>query len=314
MLVASPEPRRAYGVPVAAINEKGVVERRYAVVRSVAVTAPIEALNADERHRLGVLILLDESDDLALMIEDRDASAHRDERRRLAGLLSHGVDTLARVLAWGQAGGRSKAADAAFLIWLSEYLERRVGVTAWLLDHWDAKPPLPRESVIDAAQARATIERLHDVLIMAAGDRELRQRLHWDNGTLSAPAARLLDVTLDWPDDVVVTCPVHGGFGLFLSELIANAVKHGAPGTVPSLTVTCDRVRGELVSDITNQVRPGSADVSRADAYGGVAILRAMSRLFDWPDLGFDTVCSGGVTRFRASWTMPISTRAAEAD
>ncbi|HET9373167.1 MAG TPA: hypothetical protein VFO19_23050, partial [Vicinamibacterales bacterium] len=330
MQVASPEPRRAYGVPVAAINEKGVVERRYAVVRSVAVTAPIEALNADERHRLGVLILLDESDDLALMIEDRDRSAHRDERRRLSGLLSHGLDTLARVLAWGQSRvgvgseqGQSRVGagseqgqtpDQRFLAWLAEYLERRVGVTAWLLDHWDATTPLPRQSVIDAAQTRATIDRLRDVLAMAAADRDLRQRLHWDNGTLSAPAPRVLDVTVDWPDDVVVTCPVHGGFGLFLSELVANAVKHGAPGTVPSLAITCDRVRSELVCEIANEIRAGSSDVSRADAYGGVAILRAMARLFEWPNLRFDSDVSGGVTRFSATWLIPVSRRGNEAD
>jgi hypothetical protein len=59
MQVASPEPRRAYGVPVGVPDEFGVLQRRYAVVRSVAVTAPIEALAADERHRLGVLFLLD---------------------------------------------------------------------------------------------------------------------------------------------------------------------------------------------------------------------------------------------------------------
>ena len=139
MQIASPEPRRAYGVPVSVPGAGGQPERRYAVVRSVAVTAPIEALNADERHRLGVLVVLDESSDLQLLLEDTDAAAHRDERRRLAGLLSHGVDTLARVLEYSL----SRSHDPAFTAWLSGYLERRVGVTAWLLDHWDAQPPLP---------------------------------------------------------------------------------------------------------------------------------------------------------------------------
>ena len=74
--------------------------------------------------------------------------------------------------------------------------------------------------------------------------------------------------------------------------------------------MTCDRVRGELVCAMRNEIRSGAADVSRADAYGGVAMLRAMSRLFEWPNLSFTP--SGTV--FTASWTMPISTRAAEAD
>src|SRR5678815_2988567 len=46
MQIATAEPRRAYGVPVA-IRDDGKIVERYAVVRSVAVTAPIEALAAD---------------------------------------------------------------------------------------------------------------------------------------------------------------------------------------------------------------------------------------------------------------------------
>src|SRR6185436_1210469 len=97
MQVASPEPRRAYGLSVAVRDDRGGVTERYAVIRSVAVTAPIEALAADERHRLGVLFVLDPDDDLSLFADSVDGQARRDERRRLAGLLSHGVDTLARV-------------------------------------------------------------------------------------------------------------------------------------------------------------------------------------------------------------------------
>jgi PAS domain-containing protein len=311
MQVASPEPRRAYGVPVSVVGSDGQPERRYAVVRSVAVTAPIEALSADERHRLGVLVVLDEEADLALMIEDLEAAAHRDERRRLAGLLSHGVDTLARVLEHSL----SRGSDPAFPAWLAEYLERRVGVTAWLLDHWDAATPLPRESVIDAAQARATIDRFQAVLALAAADRDLRQRLHWDNGTLAAPAPRTLDVTLDWPDDVAVTCPVRGGFGLFLNELVVNAVRHGTPGTVPSIAIVCDRVRGELTAAIRNDTNEAPATLDRVDPYGGLSIVRAMARLFGWPNLRFDREGPDRAAPFVASWVMPFGTRrAGEAD
>ncbi|HEX3759268.1 MAG TPA: hypothetical protein VHW23_11200, partial [Kofleriaceae bacterium] len=156
MQVASPEPRRAYGVPVAIRDDAGALTRRYAVVRSVAVTAPIEALAADQRHRLGVVFVLDHEADLALLADDIAADAHRDERRRLAGLLSHGVDTLARVLEHVLRG--DEPGDArGFAAWLAEYLERRLTVTAWLLDHWGAAPPLPHEVAIDGAQAAATL-------------------------------------------------------------------------------------------------------------------------------------------------------------
>lgn len=299
MQVASPEPRRAYGVPVAVTSDRGVREERYAIVRSVAVTAPIEALHADERHRLGVLILIDPETDLAIFTEDLSAAAHRDERRRLAGLLTHGVDTLARVLEHSLAG----SADV-FVSWLAEYLERRVRVTSWLLDHWDAIPPLPPDSVIDADQARATIERLADVLAVIGRDRELRSRLHWDNGTLASPD-RVLDVSIDWPADVQITSPVRGGFGLFLSELVANAVRHGDPGTTPRLLIVCDRVRGELQCRIENMASRSGFGPDRIDAYGGLAIVTAMARLFEWRELTF----AREQQLFVASWVVPFSTR-----
>jgi hypothetical protein len=301
MQVATPEPRRAYGIPVAVTGPSGTTECRYAIVRSVAVTAPIEALNADERHRLGILIIVDEDTDLALFSEDLSSAAHRDERRRLAGLLTHGVDTLARVLEHTLA---RRGADE-FSLWLAEYLERRINVTAWLLDHWDAPLPLARPHVIDADQARVTIARLADVLENVSDDRELRTRMHWDNGTLSSPQSSPLSVDFDWPDDADVTCPVRGGFGLFLNELVANAARHGKSGTTPRLSITCDRVRGELVCRLENHASPHAQSLDRADAYGGMAIVRAMARLFDWPDLSWRQ----DGDRVSVTWAMPFGTR-----
>lgn len=301
MQVATPEPRRAYGIPVSVTGASGAAECRYAIVRSVAVTAPIEALNADERHRLGILIIVDEDADLALFSQELSFAAHRDERRRLAGLLTHGVDTLARVLEHTLA---RRPADG-FAAWLAEYLERRISVTAWLLDHWDAVPPLSRDHIIDAGQARATIDRLTEVFASVAADRDLRSRLHWGNGTLSAGSSSTLVVEIDWPDDADVTCPVRGGFGLFLNELAANAVRHGRPGTTPRLTIVCDRVRGELVCRLENETRDASPSFDRADAYGGLSIVRAMARLFEWRDLAWR---QDGAT-VSVSWAMPFGTR-----
>jgi hypothetical protein len=229
------------------------------------------------------------------------SAAHRDERRRLAGLLTHGVDTLARVLEHTLA---RRGADE-FSLWLAEYLERRISVTAWLLDHWDARLPLARPHVIDADQARVTIARLADVLENVSDDRELRTRMHWDNGTLSSPQSSPLSVDFDWPDDADVTCPVRGGFGLFLNELVANAARHGKSGTTPRLSITCDRVRGELVCRLENHASPHAQSLDRADAYGGMAIVRAMARLFDWPDLSWRQ----DGDRVSVTWAMPFGTR-----
>ena len=166
-------PARSRAAPTACrwrcSDERGELHQRYAIVRSVAVTAPIEALAADERHRLGVLFVLEPDADLALLAEDLERDAHRDERRRLAGLLSHGVATLARVLEHCLSRPDPDAETRELTKWLAEYLERRLTVASWLLDHWDASPPLDRDSVVDAEQCRVTIASVRGDLPARAG-------------------------------------------------------------------------------------------------------------------------------------------------
>ncbi len=308
MQAAGPQPRRAYGVPVSVRDEHGAVQQRYAIVRSVAVTAPIEALAADERHRLGVLFVLEPDADLALLAEDLERDAHRDERRRLAGLLSHGVATLARVLEHCLSRPEPDPATRELTRWLAEYLERRLAVASWLLDHWDASAPLDRDSVVDAEQCRVTLARFEAVFKHVRDDRELRARLHWDNGTLAAwsPDGRVLDVSIDWPDAFEIVCPVRGGFGLFLNEVLANAVRHGRPGTVPKMTIRGDRVRKEIAFRVENDTT-GPVGEPRGDAYGGMSILRRLGALSEWREMRFE----GSGDTFVAEWRAPASERGA---
>jgi PAS domain-containing protein len=303
MQAPSPEPRRAYGVPVGVRTETGSLVERYAIVRSVAVTAPIEALSADERHRLGVLFVLDPDADLALLAEEIGDRAQRDERRRLAGLLSHGVDTLARVLEHALGRDATDTDFREFTAWLAEYLERRITVSAWLLDHWDAVPPLPQESVVLRDQVDATLARFTRIFRYVRQDAGLRARLHWDNGTLSAATFddRVLEAHVDWPAGFAFTCPVRGGVGWFLGEVLTNAVRHGLPGTVPRVTITGDRVRKELRFQVENAV-DAAPSLAREESYGGLAMLRALARLFEWEGLGFER--QPGL--FRASWRVPV--------
>jgi hypothetical protein len=309
MQVARPEPRRAYGLPVRVQGEDGAEEERYAIVRSVAVTAPIEALHADERHRLGILFLLEPEADLALLTAALAEETRQDERQKLAGLLSHGVDTLIRVLAHSLQAGAGTAAELA--PWLADYVDRRLRTTAWLLDHWDAVPPLPPDSSVEGHQARATVERLAAVFKLAAADAELRTRLRWDNGALSGgPAGLVFTTEIDWPEDFWFAVPVRGGFGFFLGEVLINAIRHGRPGSTPALRVTLDRVRRELRFEVENELRTDPAGRAEpategAETYGGQSILRRLAGLFEWRELSFTRRAES----YLVSWRVPASER-----
>lgn len=299
--VATRGARRAYGVPIRVETPGGDAYDQFALVRSVAVTAPIEALAADERHRLAILFLVDPKAELRLLLEDVEGAAHADERRRLAGLLSHGVDPLADVLRRTVLADRSGDRSAA---WLAEYLQRRIHVTSWLLDHWDAAPP-PHEAVVDAAQARETLRSLDEIFDVVRRDIDLRARLGWANGPLSQPSGdpSSFVTSVDWPDEYEISLPVRGGLGFFLTEALSNAMRHGAPGTVPQLVVRCDRIRKELAFSVRNESRdPQPRQGSR---YGGLALLAGMARLFGWREF---TAGPDGHS-FVVSWCAPLARR-----
>jgi hypothetical protein len=298
--VATSEARRAYGVPIRVDNADGESSEQFAIVRSVAVTAPIEALSADERHRLAILFVVDPHSDLRLLLEDVEADAHTDERRRLAGLLSHGLDALADVLRRTVARG-----DAASSLspWLAEYLQRRIHVTAWLLDHWHQSPP-GHDSVVDAAQVDETLHSLERVFTEVRRDSELRARIGWTNGPLSTDtgAAPFL-ASVDWPVEFDATLPVRGGLGFFLTEVLANAMRHGAAGSTPRLIVRCDRVRTEAHFIVENERRDDR--LSTGSKYGGLALLTGMARLFGWREF---TAGPEGAA-FVVSWRVPLARR-----
>jgi PAS domain-containing protein len=306
MQVAGPDARRAYGLPLRVRGEDGEMETRYAVVRSVAVTAPIEALEADERHRLGILFVLEPEADLAILTEDLVHGARGEERRRLAGLLSHGIDTLVRVLAHALARQNENDEDRAFVGWLSAYVERRIGVTAWLLDHWDAEPPFPPACAIEPSHARETLAALERVFARVAADPELRSSLCWDNGALARPAGEVLSLAFDWPARYWFPMPVRGGFGLFLEEVLVNAVRHGRPGTVPVLGLNVDRGRRELLCEVENELREAGGP-ARIEPYGGRRLLERLALLFGWEGLRFAEEDG----RFLVSWRIPVSEREA---
>jgi hypothetical protein len=96
---------------------------------------------------------------------------------------------------------------------------------------------------------------------------------------------------------------------LFVSEVLANAVRHGRPGTVPLVTIRGDRVRKEIAFQVENESSASAAE-ARGETYGGLAILRRLGRLFEWRDMTFGQ--AGGT--FVAEWRAPASERGADAD
>ncbi|HEY4593257.1 MAG TPA: hypothetical protein VIJ61_12660, partial [Thermoanaerobaculia bacterium] len=193
---------------------------------------------------------------------------------------------------------------------LAGYIDRRLRTTAWLLDHWDAQPPLPPDSSVEAAQGRTTIERLASVFSLAALDADLRARLHWDNGVLCDRAnseAPVLTLEMDWPEELWFSCPVRGGFGFFLGEVLINAIRHGRPGSTPAVRIALDRVRRELLFEIENDLpaEPGGPTRDRSESYGGRRILERLARLFEWRDLTFDHRAA----TYLVTWRVPASER-----
>jgi hypothetical protein len=77
-------------------------------------------------------------------------------------------------------------------------------------------------------------------------DADLRARLGWANGPLAPGGSRQpFAIAIDWPDEFEMTLPVRGGLGLFLTEVLSNAMRHGAAGSIPDVTIHCDRVKRE---------------------------------------------------------------------
>jgi len=121
------------------------------------------------------------------------------------------------------------------------------------------------------------------------------------------PREPVFTAAIDWPDEYWFTCPVRGGFGFFLGEVLINAVRHGRPGSTPALRISLDRVRRELAFEVENELREGPADraADTGETYGGRRILERLARLFEWRDLTFEKEAA----TYRAAWRVPVSER-----
>lgn len=303
------EHRRAYGVPIRVKGDRGEVMTRHAIVRSVTVTAPIPTLRADERHRLGILFLIDEHVDLALLMDQRLFETQQDEKRRLSGLLNHGADSLARVLDQQIGGlvGSQDSSKESFAVWLSAYLSQRIQLISWTLENWGGQPAKTDQRVIERENVRRTLEKYEQVFQVAARDRSLRERLHWNNGpAVDSSSRRIIETVLDWDDGSGFAVPREGVFGFFLGEVLTNAIRHGKAGSAIAIKISEQRNRNEIHFEIKNQLDSGNVKIEEASKpLGGLAILDELARLCGWAPLSRKQVNEDYVVR----WVIPAIRR-----
>lgn len=272
--------RRTYGVYL----RRGDTPR-FALVRSVPLGAAIPELGASAHHRLGVVCPLEHDADLALYLDDQLGAARQDERNKLAAILDHGADTLARVLSRKLAAAVGDD-DLQFGRWLADYLLARLHLTQWVLERWGGPVEREVECIIGPEHLHAALAKYTEIFTIVAADPTLRAQLHWNNGTLAAslPAGEPpLRSWVDWPDSHRLTMPADGLFGYLLGELLVNAVKHGSPGVAVEIEVDLDRARRELVICVRNHRAEAPTTGERDDkAYGGLAIVTELARLCGW--------------------------------
>lgn len=301
------EHRRAYGVPIRVrTGTQAEPETQHAIVRSVAVTAPIAAIQADERHRLGILFLIDEQVDLGLLLEQRLFDTRQDEKRRLSGLLNHGVDSLARVLSQqaGLIATDTNPERVGFTEWLSAYLSERIQLISWALENWSGQPATTDQRIIERATVEKTVEKYEQVFQVAASDRGLRERLHWNNGPVSdAVGGRVIQTQFDWDEESCFAVPRDGVFGFLLGEALVNAVRHGKANSAIQLKVSEIRIRNEIQFEVSNETESSSRDLEKP--FGGLMILNELARLSGWEKPRIREVG----TQFSIIWSVPAIRR-----
>ena len=109
--------------------------------------------------------------------------------------------------------------------------------------------------------------------------------------------------SVDWPGEFDATLPVRGGLGFFLTEVLTNAMRHGAAGTTPRVSIRCDRIRNEAYFAVENERRVDRC--AAGGTYGGLALMEGMARLFGWRE--FSAGPEGSA--FVVSWRVPLARR-----
>jgi len=242
--------------------------------------------------------------ELSRQLERALEDARQDERNRLAGIVDHGADTLARVLS-ARLGTAVDEEGLRLCQWLAEYLLRRLHVSQWVLDRWGGPPCHDAGCILGVDHLRGALVQHEQIFAVVGRDAGLRAQLHWNNGTLATPVAEgepWVKAFIDWPEGWRLTAPAEGLFGYVLGEALVNGIKHGTPGVPIELDVDLDRGRRELCLRLRNTCDAPSEPAPEAKAYGGLAIVTELARICAWP---LETRREASV--FELRWCCPVT-------
>ena len=235
--------------------------------------------------------------------------AHRDERRRLAGLLSHGVDTLARVLEHCLSQPDSDA-------------DQRANSPRGSPTTSSAASPSPPGCSITGTRSRRSRPTASSIAISSsrrsiasaafcARSATIASCARGCTGTTACspsprPDGRILEVDVDWPEPLRVH--LAGARRLRLvprrgdrQRRAARRAGHAARrvGVLRSRASRA-RVRRHRILP-----PPGTDRSAGGDAYGGLAMLRTIARLCEWREFQLES----GTGTFQVTWRVPLSER-----
>lgn len=302
------ESRRAYVIEVQRPDSE--TGRQYALIRSAKVEGKIRSLNAKSGNRLATIIPMEKSDvDLLRRILER----------RLASLFDHGqLPLISRVLE----DGLSARPHDLNLSRLARYLRRRMDVIHWIFlrigeqeerEETEGAKATATQHKVTRKDFEETLALLRDLFESMRGDLKSRGKMQWKDCVLTNDPVEfpdLFEVTIDWPEMYYVETPKAGLLGFAVGELLVNAIRHGAPRTVPRLDVTCSAgPEPKLTLTVENRLKEGKGYVHRDETgYHGLSLVRRIAKWCGWtlktPDAGEDGW--SGASTYKVTLEIPL--------
>jgi len=258
------------GKGVAQYGARRASDRRHLVIRSTSLRQPLTSLRADTGTRLTLVIPLTKSDTAQLEL---------DERVKLGSLITHGIATQA-ALVW-----KHKKLVEKWREDLMELLVRRVGVISELLASWEYPTAAANHPSceVETSAIGDLLKTLSWLGLFVATNETVRREIGWQNGVLSRQTGSSpLNYTWGgWPKVTILTALSDHGELFIIEELIVNAFKHGAGGTLVTFDIRAASKPGWVEMVVSNQVAP-DAPIQESRPYGGRNLITEACRQGGW--------------------------------